>query len=270
MPVLMTMPDISAETLLGATGWAFRKPDVKGTRPAFTPKAEKEKQKNRTLLKRRHTRSQQVEAGEIQTAAGGCENQERDQQQTGARVRHDQKKHPGLARFFFFVLEDDQEERRQRHHFPRHQEEEGIRRGEDQRQTRQQQVEEEPEGAQVAASLHLPQVSKGVQRNGGRQHRQRHVEIGRQRVQADRPCERRVAEGQADRGGAAAEEDGRRSRQIEKRTRQRCRAAHPARNGRLPPQRQTGHGARKPDDDSAQEQLSNHRADASRSTSSSI
>ena len=34
-----------------------------------------------------------------------------------------------------------------------------------------------------------------------------------------------------------------------------ARAGHPARGGRSAPQRQTGHGARKPDDDSAQEEL---------------
>ena len=49
-----------------------------------------------------------------------------------------------------------------------------------------------------------------------------------------------------------------------------ARAGHPARGGRLTPQRQAGHGARQPDDDSAQEQLGNHREDASRSTSPSI
>jgi hypothetical protein len=104
----------------------FRKPDVKGDHSRLHPKANEEKQKNDALFERRHTRSQQVETGEIQAAAGGCQDQERDQQQTGARVRHDEKKHPGVARFFLFVFEADQAERRKRHHFPRHQEKEGV------------------------------------------------------------------------------------------------------------------------------------------------
>ena len=136
------------------------KPDVQRNHARLHAEAKKEKQKNRALLERRHARSQQVEAGEIQAAAGGSENQKRDQQQAGAGVRHDQEKHSGVARLFLFVLEADQAERRERHDFPRHQEEERIRRGEDQREAQQQQVEEEPEGAQVSAAFHLPQVSE--------------------------------------------------------------------------------------------------------------
>ena len=75
---------------------------------------------------------------------------------------------------------------------------------------------------------------------------------------------------EADEDGTGAEEGRGRSGQIEKRTRQRRTAGHTARSRRLTPQRQAGRGARKPDDNSAQKQFSNHRADASHFTSSSI
>jgi hypothetical protein len=185
-------------------------------------------------------------------------------------VRHDQEKHARVARFFFFVLEADQAERRQRHYFPRRQEEERIRRGEDQRQAQEQQVEKEPKSAQVSAPFHLLQVAERIQRNSGRQCCQRHVEISRQWVKADCPGEHRIAEWKADLSGTAAEDGGRRSDQIEERTGQRCTAGHPASSDRMAPEGQTGHCARKPDKDSAQEQLCYHRADASHSTSSSI
>src|ERR1019366_3704157 len=43
MPVLTTIPDISAETLLGATGWAAGSQICRGTMPAFTPKPKRNK-----------------------------------------------------------------------------------------------------------------------------------------------------------------------------------------------------------------------------------
>ena len=38
---MITIPDISAETLLGATGWASGSQMCSGTMPAFTPKPAK-------------------------------------------------------------------------------------------------------------------------------------------------------------------------------------------------------------------------------------
>ena len=137
-----------------------RNPDVQRDNARLHAEPKKEKQKNRALLDGRQARSQQVEAGEIEAPAGGSENQKCNQQQAGARVRHNQEKHSGVTRFFLFVLKAHQTIRHERHHFPRYQKEERIRRGENQRNAQQQQVEKESERAQVSSAFHASQISE--------------------------------------------------------------------------------------------------------------
>src|ERR1017187_10288591 len=104
----------------------LRKPDVNGDDAGLDAETEKEEKKYHALLQRGHLRCEQMEAREIQASACGSKNQERDQEQTGASVRHDEEKQTGVARLFFFVLKADQAERRKRHDFPRGQEEERV------------------------------------------------------------------------------------------------------------------------------------------------
>ena len=248
----------------------FRKPDVNGDDAGLHTEAEKEQQEDHALPEGRHLRRQKMETGKIESTAEGCKEKESDQEHPRAGMRHDEEKDTCLACFLLLVLEADQAVCGKRHDFPRHQEEERVRRGENQRQAEQLKIEEEPECAQVAASFHVPQVSEGVERNGGGEHREGHAEECREWIEAESPGEYRVAEGKGNHDGRPGEDGGGRTDQIEKGPSQRRSAGDPSRGDRTAIQCQTACGTRQPHDDSTQKQVGNHWADASRSISPSI
>ena len=70
--------------------------------------SEEEQQEHRALLPGRKRRGGVMEGREIQASACPRQNEEPNQQQAGARVRHDQKQHPRPARPRLFVFETHQ------------------------------------------------------------------------------------------------------------------------------------------------------------------
>ncbi len=196
--------------MLGATGCAAGSQMWIGMIPAFTPNPPKKSRKTTALEARRQDRGQQMEIREVQAAAHVTQQKEGDQQQTGARMGHDEEQRSSLAGLSLSVLETDQAIRRQRHHFPGQKEEERVRGRENQRQTGDQDVVKKTQQPYPAAVFFIAQVSPGIDRYGGRQQPQRQAEKAREPVQAHRPAAHRQAARQAPKGVGTPRQHGRR------------------------------------------------------------
>src|SRR5437016_12299120 len=103
-----------------------REPHMEWNYASFHSKSDEKQRKNSGFLAIRKLRGQQMEAGEIQAAGGGGQDQKRDQHQPSTGMGHDQEQNSGLTRFFFGMFEAAQSMGGKRHHLPGDQEEEHI------------------------------------------------------------------------------------------------------------------------------------------------
>ena len=105
MPRLTITADSSAETLVGATGWASGSQLLTGTRPALTAKPKKDSRNTAQPMPRAERRRRPRAACEIERAAGAGDEDERDRDGDRAGLAHGQHHEAGLRAFFVLVID---------------------------------------------------------------------------------------------------------------------------------------------------------------------